>query len=65
MPTKPRQFRLADETMRKIDELAAIQGGTHSPAPRAVVIRRAIDFMHRDYTYKASVEPAKVKKKKS
>jgi predicted transcriptional regulator len=64
MPTKPRQFRLEDETMRKIDELAVIQGGTHSPAPRAVVIRRAIDAM---YDAQARTFPRfpKVKEKKS
>jgi hypothetical protein len=59
MPTKPRQFRLEDETLRKIDELAAIQGGTYSPAPRAAVIRRAVDEMY-DRT-----RPAKTNGKKS
>jgi len=60
MPTKPRQFRLEDDTMKKIDELAAIQGGTYTPASRAAVIRRAVDAMH-----KAETRPAKVKEKKS
>jgi len=60
MPTKPRQFRLEDDTMKKIDELAALQGGTYTPSSRAAVIRRAVDAMHR-----VEIKAPKVKENKS
>lgn len=42
---KPRQFRLNEETLAKIDELAKVWGPVR-PLTRTDVIREAIDRIH-------------------
>lgn len=39
METRPRQFRLGEDTLDQLDALGVKWGGTLSPTPRAVVIR--------------------------
>jgi predicted transcriptional regulator len=52
MPTKPRQFRLPDETMTQIDHLASVWGGSKTPMPRAAVIRETVAAAYQQQTRK-------------
>jgi len=65
MQTKPRQFRLDDETLRKLDELAALFGGEVKPHSRTAVIKYAIEAMHYTRMPSGRIPKPKTGQKKS